>query len=74
MDIFFKKGLGVISDSKFVEDIVEKVFKENPLAVKDAAKDPKAINFLLGKIMKETRGRVDPSVANKMVKRQLSEQ
>jgi len=73
-NIFDKKGLGVISDSKFVEDIVEKVFKDNPIAVKDAAKDPKAINFLLGKIMQETRGRVDPSIANKLVKKQLSEQ
>tara|TARA_B100000315_G_scaffold81805_1_gene74980 strand:- start:1935 stop:3371 length:1437 start_codon:yes stop_codon:yes gene_type:complete len=72
--IFDEKGLGVIIDSKFVENIVENVFNNNPQAVKDAEKDPKAINFLLGKIMQETRGRVDPSVANKLVKARLSTQ
>jgi aspartyl-tRNA(Asn)/glutamyl-tRNA(Gln) amidotransferase subunit B len=53
---------------------VTKVFKDNPEAVKDAVKDAKAINFLLGKIMQETRGRVDPSIANKLIKKKLSAQ
>ena len=73
-NIFDKKGLDVISDSKSIEDIVTKIFKDNPEAVKDAAKDTKAINFLLGKIMQETRGRVDPSIATKLVKQKLSVQ
>ncbi|MFQ6134905.1 MAG: Asp-tRNA(Asn)/Glu-tRNA(Gln) amidotransferase subunit GatB [Nitrososphaerales archaeon] len=67
-----EKGLKVISDLKFVEGIVEKVLRENPQAVQDAVKDEKAINFLLGQIMRATRGRVDPAVANRMVRERLS--
>lgn len=67
-----EKGLKVIADSKFVEDVTEKVFKENPKAVQDAVKDEKAINFLLGQIMRATRGRVDPAVANRIVREKLS--
>ncbi len=64
--------LKVIGDLEYVKDIIEKVFKENPQAVQDALKDEKAINFLLGRIMQMTRGRVDPALANRIVRKLLS--
>ena len=67
-----KRGLKVISDVTLVEEVVETVFRENPQAVRDAVKDEKAINFLLGQIMRATQGRVDPAVANRMVRERLS--
>jgi aspartyl-tRNA(Asn)/glutamyl-tRNA(Gln) amidotransferase subunit B len=67
-----EKGLKVISDTGFVEDVVEKVFHENSQAVQDAVEDEKAINFLLGQIMRATRGRVDPAAANRVVRAKIA--
>lgn len=71
-DIVKGKGLDVISDMKSIEEIVENIFKENPQAVNDAIKDAKAINFLLGKIMQKTQGRIDPAIATALIKKRLS--
>ena len=67
-----EKGLKVISDTGFVESLIDKIFSENPQAVQDALKDPKAVNFLLGQIMRATKGRVDPAVANRLVRERLA--
>ncbi len=71
-EIVKEKGLEVISDLKSVEDVVDKIFQENPQAVNDAIKDTKAINYLLGKIMQITQGRIDPAIATKLIKNRLS--
>ncbi|MEX2722065.1 MAG: hypothetical protein Q6362_011740, partial [Candidatus Wukongarchaeota archaeon] len=39
--------------------------------VKDAKKDKKAINYLVGKIMEKTKGRADPKITQKIVKKML---
>ncbi len=67
-----EKGLKVIADTGFVESLINKIFSENPQAVQDALKDPKAVNFLLGQIMRATKGRVDPAVANRLVRERLA--
>jgi Asp-tRNA(Asn)/Glu-tRNA(Gln) amidotransferase B subunit len=41
--------------------------------VKDAFKDEKAVHFLIGQLMKLSRGKVDPSVANEMIHQELDE-
>ncbi|HDI02434.1 MAG TPA: Asp-tRNA(Asn)/Glu-tRNA(Gln) amidotransferase GatCAB subunit B, partial [Ignisphaera sp.] len=64
-------GLQKISDREFIESIVDQIFKENPKAVNDALKNPKAINFLVGAVMKKTRGRADPSITIEIIKNKL---
>jgi aspartyl-tRNA(Asn)/glutamyl-tRNA(Gln) amidotransferase subunit B len=66
------QGLKVIADMSFVKEVVDQVFRDNPQAVQDALNDDKAVNFLIGKIMRETRGRVDPGVANRIVRGRLA--
>ncbi len=66
-------GYTRIADEKQLEPIVEEVFRENPKAVRDALKNPKAVNFLVGMVMRKTRGRADPAVARKLVLRRLEE-
>ncbi len=66
-------GYTRIADEKQLEPIVEEVFRENPKAVQDALKNPKAVNFLVGMVMRKTRGRADPAVARKLVLRRLEE-
>jgi len=52
--------------------VVEEAIRENPKAACDAKKNPKAVNFLVGMVMRKTRGRADPAVARRLVEEQLS--
>ena len=56
-------------------NIVEKLILENPESVEDykQGKD-RAIKYLMGQIMKETRGKADPALANQLLRQKLSEQ
>lgn len=69
--IIKEKGLEKISDREYISTIVDKIFKENEKAVKDALKDEKAINYLIGQLMKATKGKVDPVLANEIVREKL---
>ncbi|MGC9148772.1 MAG: Asp-tRNA(Asn)/Glu-tRNA(Gln) amidotransferase subunit GatB [Sulfolobales archaeon] len=61
----------VISEDTFLEEIAEKVIRDNPKAVEDVKKNPKAINFLVGQVMKLTKGRADPDKINRIIRRKL---
>jgi len=65
-------GLTRIASGAVIEQVVNKVFNEHPSAVRDALMDEKAINFLVGQLMKLTAGRADPVLANKIVREKLS--
>lgn len=72
-DELVSRGLTTIGEREEIERVVDEVFKENPRAVEDAIRDPKAINFLVGQVMRKTRGRADPKLVNEIIKRRLSE-
>ncbi len=61
-----------ISDKQALIDIIDEVFEEDKKAVEDALKNEKAINFLLGKVMKHTKGKADPKIALDLIKRKIS--
>ena len=63
-----EKGLVQITDENALKEIVEKVVENNPKSVEDykAGRD-KAIGFLVGQIMKETKGKANPGIVNKML-------
>lgn len=67
------EGLLKIDDEEFIAKIVDEVFREFPKAVEDAKKDRKAVNFLVGQVMRRTRGRADPSITNKLILSKLEE-
>ena len=52
--------------------IIDKIFAGNPKAVEDALLNDKADHFLIGLLMKATKGKADPSLANRIVKEKLS--
>lgn len=66
-----EKGLTRIVDRAELEKVADHVFKENPKAVEDALRDEKAVHFLVGQLMKATRGRADPQIANEIVLNKL---
>ncbi|MEM1514881.1 MAG: Asp-tRNA(Asn)/Glu-tRNA(Gln) amidotransferase subunit GatB [Candidatus Bathyarchaeia archaeon] len=66
-----EEGLIKISDEKVLRELVDRVFAENSKAVKDALSDEKAVHYLVGQLMKLTKGKADPSLANKMIREKL---
>jgi aspartyl-tRNA(Asn)/glutamyl-tRNA(Gln) amidotransferase subunit B len=66
-----EKGLIKIDSRDELNDVVEKVFKENQKCVEDALADENAVNFLVGQLMKATRGKADPQLANQLIQEKL---
>ena len=67
-----KKGLSVISDEGAILEIVKKIVAANPeqVAAYKGGKD-KLFGFFVGQIMKETKGRANPQMLNKLLKEEL---
>ena len=65
--IIEEKGWIQISDEGAIKEIVLKILEENPQSVQDykGGKD-KAIGFLVGQAMKQTKGKANPQMLNKM--------
>ena len=71
--IIRERGLTKISDESLIVEVAEEVFNEYPKAVHDALVNPKAVNYLVGMIMKKTMGRADPVIARRIVLKLLEE-
>jgi aspartyl-tRNA(Asn)/glutamyl-tRNA(Gln) amidotransferase subunit B len=71
-EIVARKGLSQISNASELENTVERVLAENPQAVADfkAGKEA-ALKFLVGQLMRVTKGRANPQVANQLLKKKL---
>jgi aspartyl-tRNA(Asn)/glutamyl-tRNA(Gln) amidotransferase subunit B len=67
-DIVERMGLWQISSEADIESIARHIVAENPKAVEDWRRGKTAsAQFLVGQIMKESRGATDPSVARETV-------
>ena len=66
-DIIKEKGWIQISDEGAIKEVVMKILEANPQSIADykAGKD-KALGFLVGQAMKETKGKANPQMLNKM--------
>ncbi|MFB5762954.1 Asp-tRNA(Asn)/Glu-tRNA(Gln) amidotransferase subunit GatB [Paenibacillus medicaginis] len=63
-----EKGLVQISDEGAIMAIVEQVVANNPQSVEDyKAGKQKAIGFLVGQVMKESKGKANPGLVNKLL-------
>ncbi|MFC2048442.1 Asp-tRNA(Asn)/Glu-tRNA(Gln) amidotransferase GatCAB subunit B, partial [Chloroflexota bacterium] len=72
LDIIDERGLSQISDTHELEDTVSKVIEDNPQAVADyKAGKESALKFLVGQVMKATRGRANPQLVNGLLKKKL---
>ena len=67
-EIVEKKGLKQISDTGELEALVDKVVVENPKAAEDVKAGKKnAVSFLVGQIMKATKGQANPGAVSKLI-------
>ena len=73
-EIIARRGLSQISDTQLNEDIVNKVIKSNAWPVADFKSGKEsALKFLVGQVMKATRGRANPALVNEVLKKKLAE-
>ena len=66
-EIVKENGWIQISDEGAIKEVVLKIIAENPQSVSDykGGKD-RALGFLVGQAMKETKGKANPQMLNKM--------
>lgn len=68
-----EKGLIQINDEGEIEKIVDETLDENPESIEDYknGKD-RALGFLVGQVMKKTRGKANPGIVNKLISKKLN--
>ena len=72
-DIIKEKGWIQISDEGAIKEVVMKILEANPQSIADykGGKD-KALGFLVGQAMKETKGKANPQMLNKLFLEELN--
>ncbi|MGD9117456.1 MAG: Asp-tRNA(Asn)/Glu-tRNA(Gln) amidotransferase subunit GatB [Dehalococcoidia bacterium] len=73
-DIIKAQGLSQISDAGAIETEIARVIKENAPAVADyKAGKKQSLRFLVGQVMRATKGRANPAVVNELMEKKLEE-
>jgi aspartyl-tRNA(Asn)/glutamyl-tRNA(Gln) amidotransferase subunit B len=72
--VIAERGLGQISDAQELKEVVSKVITVNAQAVVDyKSGKEQALKFLVGQVMKTTKGRANPKLVNELIKGKLAE-
>lgn len=67
-----ERGLLQISDQEELSKMVEEIMAANESAVRDYRQGKKkALGFLVGEIMKKTRGKANPQIVNRLLRERL---
>lgn len=73
-DIIKEKGFQQVSDQGEIETFVEQAINANPKAVEDFKKGKtNVVGWLMGQVMKLSRGQANPETATRLLKKRLSE-
>ncbi|NLZ39261.1 MAG: Asp-tRNA(Asn)/Glu-tRNA(Gln) amidotransferase subunit GatB [Firmicutes bacterium] len=71
-EIVKEKGLEQITDEDALTTIVDEVIANNPKSVEDyRSGKEKALGFLVGQVMKLTKGKANPALVNKLLRKKL---
>ena len=72
-EIIKEKGLGRLSDDSAIEDACKKAIESKAKAAADFRKGKEgALNALVGDVMRQTKGRADPKLVDRTLRRLLS--
>jgi len=67
-----EKGLKQITDSSAIEKIVAEVLQANPSQVEEfKGGKEKVLGFLVGQVMKASKGKANPAMVNKLLKKKM---
>ncbi|EKD68712.1 MAG: hypothetical protein ACD_47C00473G0001 [uncultured bacterium] len=71
--IIERLGLVQITDNSFILKVIGEVLTENPKSVSDFISGKEAaVGFLVGQIMKKTKGKANPGIVNQTLKGELA--
>jgi aspartyl-tRNA(Asn)/glutamyl-tRNA(Gln) amidotransferase subunit B len=72
-EIVQEKGLTQITDEDEIRKIAQKVISDNPNPLEQYRQGKtKVFGFFVGQVMKETRGKANPQLVNKILKELLN--
>ena len=72
-EIVDKKGLKQISDIDSIKELINKVINKNMSVVEDYKKgNERSLKYLIGQVMKESKGQANPKVLNDILLEELS--
>ena len=72
-DIIAEHGFSQISDTSVLDSAVAKIIEANPKPVADyKAGKQAAIGFLVGQVMKETKGQANPGMVKELLEKALN--
>ncbi|MEM7024261.1 MAG: Asp-tRNA(Asn)/Glu-tRNA(Gln) amidotransferase subunit GatB, partial [Pseudomonadota bacterium] len=69
--IVAEKGLAQISDTGQIAAIVDELISDNPAQVASYQKNPKALGWFVGQVMKATKGQANPKLVNEVLRKKL---
>ncbi|HDM37923.1 MAG TPA: hypothetical protein ENG55_02545 [Candidatus Omnitrophica bacterium] len=71
-EVLKERDITQISDSQQLNEIIEKIIKENPKPIEDYKQGKKnALMFLIGQVMKHTKGKANPKVVSELLTKRL---
>ena len=71
-DIVEKRGLKQVTDTSFIEAIVDEIIANNPDNVASyKAGKTNLLGWFVGQVMKQSQGKANPAMANKLLKEKL---
>ena len=72
-EIMKDKGIENITDDKEIREVIKRIINDNPESVNDYKNGhDRAIKYLMGQVMKETKGKVNPGVAMEILTEELN--
>jgi aspartyl-tRNA(Asn)/glutamyl-tRNA(Gln) amidotransferase subunit B len=70
--IVAEQGLAQISDTAALEQIIDELITANPAQVASHQKNPKALGWFVGQVMKATKGQANPQLVNEILFKKLA--
>ena len=66
-----QRGLQQVTDVSAIEALIDDIIAKNPDKIADAQKNPKAIGWFIGQVMKASGGKANPQAVNDLLKTKL---
>jgi len=71
-EIISEFDLGHVSDTSELSKIIDEMILVEKEAVEQAKNNPQTINYLVGKVMQQTKGKADPKLTLELIKKKIS--
>jgi aspartyl-tRNA(Asn)/glutamyl-tRNA(Gln) amidotransferase subunit B len=73
-EVISSLDLGNVDDESSLVKAIDEVFTEEQKAVSEAKQNPDTINYLVGKVMRKTKGKSNPSLTLDIIRKKLDSQ